>query len=123
VPSALDPRRLPWTADSWKLEFLAGVGGAYKRNFNTGESEISVLVGARAGARIGPVKGELSAKGGVTFRFGRAGNFTDWTDRGGLGMKTGIGPLSAGQSLEGSANLGSISGPRTQTTAILGIEQ
>jgi hypothetical protein len=38
-------------------------------------------------------------------------------------VKTGIGPLSAGQSLEGSANLGSIVGPRTQTTSSLGIEQ
>jgi len=80
-------------------------------------------VGAKAGAGIGPVKGELSAKGGVTLRFDRDGNFTGWTDRGELGMKTGIGPLSAGQSLEGSADLGSIAGPRTQTTSGFGFEQ
>lgn len=109
--------------DSWELEFLAGVGGSYKQNFKTGESEISVLVGAKAGAGIGPMKGELSAKGGVTLRFDRDGNFTGWTDKGEFGMKTGMGPLSAGQSLEGSANLGSIAGPRTQTTSSFGIEQ
>ncbi len=109
--------------DSWELEFLAGVGGSYKQNFKTGESEISVLVGAKAGAGIGPAKGELSAKGGVTLRFDKNGNFTGWTDKGEFGMKTGIGPLSAGQSLEGSANLGSIAGPRTETTSSLGFEE
>jgi hypothetical protein len=59
----------------------------------------------------------------VTLRFDRDGNFAGWTDRGEFGMKTGIGPLSAGQSLEGSANLGSIAGPRTETTSSLGFEK
>ncbi|MGI6610648.1 MAG: hypothetical protein ACOX4G_09065 [Limnochordia bacterium] len=107
---------------SWELEVLAGVGGAYKQNFKTGESEISVLVGAKAGAGVGPVKGELSAKGGVTLRFDSDGNFVGWSDRGEIGMKTGVGPLSGGQSLEGSANLGSIAGPRTQTTSSYGVD-
>jgi tetratricopeptide (TPR) repeat protein len=107
---------------SWELEVLAGVGGAYKQNFKTGESEISVLVGAKAGAGVGPVKGELSAKGGVTLRFDSDGNFVGWSDRGEIGMKTGVGPLSGGQSLEGSANLGSIAGPRTQTTSSCGVD-
>ena len=53
--------------------------------------------------------------------FDRDGNFTGWTDRGELGMSTGAGPLSAGRSLEGSGDLGSIAGPRTQTTSNLGI--
>ncbi len=119
----IGPASFSVDCDSWELEFLAGVGGAYKQNFKTGESEISVLVGAKAGAGVGPAKGELSAKGGLTLRFDKDGNFTGWTDRGELGVKTGIGPLSAGQSLEGSANLGSIAGPRTQTTSSLGIEQ
>lgn len=119
----IGPASFAVDCDSWELEFLAGVGGSYKQNFKTGESEISVLVGAKAGAEIGPVKGELSAKGGVTLRFDKDGNFTGWTDKGEFGMKTGIGPLSAGQSLEGSANLGSIAGPRTETTSSLGIEQ
>ncbi|MDD2202029.1 MAG: hypothetical protein PHQ21_06855 [Firmicutes bacterium] len=119
----IGPASFSVDCDSWELEFLAGVGGAYKQNFKTGESEISVLVGAKAGAGVGPAKGELSAKGGLTLRFDKDGNFTGWTDRGELGVKTGIGPLSAGQSLEGSANLGSIVGPRTQTTSSLGIEQ
>ena len=105
---------------SWELELLAGAGGAYKRNFKTGESEISVLVGAKVGAGAGPVGGELSAKGGVTLRFDRDGNFVGWSDRGELGMKTGVGPLSASQSLEGSASLGTIAGPRTQTTSNFG---
>jgi len=123
ITFGVGPASFAVDCDSWELEFLAGIGGAYKQNFKTGESEISVLVGAKAGAGVGPVKGELSAKGGVTLRFDRDGNFTGWTDRGELGMKTGIGPLSAGQSLEGSANLGSIAGPRTQTTSSFGIEE
>ena len=123
ITFGIGPASFAVDCDSWELEFLAGVGGSYKQNFKTGESEISVLVGAKAGAGIGPVKGELSAKGGVTLRFDRDGNFTGWTDRGELGMKTGIGPLSAGQSLEGSADLGSIAGPRTQTTSSFGFEQ
>ncbi len=93
------------------------------RNFKTGESEISVLVGAKAGAGVGPVKGELSAKGGVTLRFDSDGNFTGWTDKGELGAKTGFGPLSAGQSLETSGNFGSVAGPRIETTSSLGLEQ
>lgn len=123
ITFGVGPASFAVDCDSWELEFLAGVGGSYKQNFKTGESEISVLVGAKAGAGIGPAKGELSAKGGVTLRFDRDGNFTGWTDKGELGMKTGIGPLSAGQSLEGSANLGSIAGPRTQTTSSFGIEE
>jgi len=119
----IGPASFAVDCDSWELEFLAGVGGSYKQNFKTGESEISVLVGAKAGAGIGPAKGELSAKGGVTLRFDRDGNFAGWTDRGEFGMKTGIGPLSAGQSLEGSANLGSIAGPRTETTSSFGFEK
>ncbi|MGI6132701.1 MAG: tetratricopeptide repeat protein [Bacillota bacterium] len=119
----IGPASFAVDCDSWELEFLAGVGGSYKQNFKTGESEISVLVGAKAGAEIGPVKGELSAKGGVTLRFDKNGNLTGWTDKGEFGMKTGIGPLSAGQSLEGSANLGSIAGPRTETTSSLGFEE
>ena len=119
----IGPASFAVDCDSWELEFLAGVGGAYKQNFKTGESEITVLVGAKAGAGIGPAKGELSAKGGLTLRFDRNGNFTGWTDKGELGMKTGIGPLSASQSLAGSADLGSIAGPRTQTTSGFGFEQ
>lgn len=69
------------------------------------------------------MKRGLSAKGGVTFRFDSDGNFTSWTDRGELAMKTGVGPLSAGQSLEGSADLGSIAGPRSRTTSGFGIEE
>ena len=119
----IGPASFAVDCDSWELEYLAGIGGSYKQNFKTGESEISILVGAKAGAGIGPAKGELSAKGGLTLRFDSDGNFAGWTDRGEFGMNTGIGPLSAGQSLEGSANLGSIAGPRTETTSSLGIGQ
>ncbi|MEA4884041.1 MAG: hypothetical protein VB144_10390 [Clostridia bacterium] len=119
----IGPASFAVDCDSWELEFLAGVGGAYKQNFKTGESEISVLVGAKAGAGVGPIKGELSAKGGVTLRFDSDGDFIGWTDKGELGAKTGLGPLSAGQSLETSGNFGSVAGPRVETTSSLGLEQ
>jgi hypothetical protein len=58
-------------------------------------------------------KGQLSYEGGVTFRFDSDGSFTGWTDRRELGMKTGMGPLPIGQSLEAAAHLGFLAWPRT----------
>lgn len=112
---SIGPASFGVTCDSWELEVLAGVGGAYKRNFKTGESEISVLVGAKAGAGVGPASGELSAKGGLKFQFDSEGNFTGWSDTGGLEAKAGIGPLSVSQSMEGGGYVVGVSGPQVET--------
>jgi hypothetical protein len=120
VNFSLGPASFGVTCDSWELEFLAGVGGAYKRNFKTGETEISVLVGAKAGVGVGPASGELSAKGGLKFQFDADGNFAGWGDTGSLEAKAGIGPLSTGQSAEASGYVTGVSGPRVSTTPTVG---
>ena len=117
---SLGPASFSVTCDSWELEYLSGVGGSYKQNFKTGESEISILVGAKAGVGVGPASGELSAKGGLTFRFDSDGDFSGWGDKGGLEAKAGIGPLSAGQSMEATGYLTAVTGPRVETSSSYG---
>ncbi len=54
------------TCDSWELEFLAGLGAAYRHNFRTGESDISILVGAQARLfEVGRVSAGVEVKGGL----------------------------------------------------------
>lgn len=111
----LGPASFSVTCDTWELEVLEGIGGAYKRNFKTGESEISVLVGVKATAGAGPIKGELSAKTGVTMRFDSDGNFTGWSQRGDAGAKVGTGPIGTSANVGGTSDLGAISSPRMQS--------
>ena len=76
------------TCDTWELEVLEGVGGSYKRNFKTGESEVTVLIGVSKKAGVV----ELGAKQGVTFKFNK-GNFTGWSYNLMLAQKWVSGPL------------------------------
>ncbi|HTN68795.1 MAG: tetratricopeptide repeat protein [Dysgonamonadaceae bacterium] len=100
------------TCDTWELEVLEGVGGSYKRNFKTGESEVTVLVGVSK--KVGAV--ELGAKQGVTFKFNKQGNFTGWSYKSDAGAKMGIGPITVSQNLEYSSDIGMITSPRASIT-------
>jgi len=99
------------TCDTWELEVLEGVGGSYKRNFKTGESEVTVLVGVSK--KVGAV--ELGAKQGVTFKFNE-GNMTGWSYKSDAGAKMGIGPITVSQNLEYSSDIGMITSPRASIT-------
>ena len=94
-----------------QLEVLEGVGGSYKRNFKTGESEVTVLVGVSK--KVGAV--ELGATQGVTFKFNK-GNFTGWSYKSDAGAKMGIGPITVSQNLEYSSDIGIITSPRASIT-------
>ena len=75
------------TCDTWELEFLQGIGGSFKRNFKNGNTEITVLVGVKAG--VGGVS--ATAKQGVSIKFNEAGDFTGWAVKSEVGAKVGMG--------------------------------
>lgn len=96
----LGPASFGVTCDTWELEILEGIGGAIKKNFKTGETEITVLVGAKAGAG----GSEISGKIGATIKFDADGNYTGWGATSGAGAKVGMGPLE----VSGGVDFGSL---------------
>lgn len=106
---SLGPASFGVTCDTWELEVLEGIGGAIKRNFKTGETEITVLVGAKAGA----AGSEISGKIGATVKFDGKGNYSGWGTTSGAGAKVGMGPLE----VSGGVDFGSI-GSANSTVSI-----
>ncbi|MDD4760443.1 MAG: tetratricopeptide repeat protein [Bacteroidaceae bacterium] len=100
------------TCDTWEVEYLDGVGGSYKRNFKTGESEVTVLVGVSK--KVGVV--DFGAKQGVTFKFNKQGNFTGWSYKSDASAKMGIGPITVSKNLEYSSDIGMITSPGASIT-------
>ena len=98
------------TCDTWELEFLQGIGGSFKRNIKNGDTEITVLVGVKAG--VGGVS--AAAKQGLTVKFNEAGDFTGWAVKSEVGAKVGMGPVSVSKSIGFSSDIGMVSSPRTK---------
>ena len=98
------------TCDTWELEFLQGIGGSFKRNIKNGDTEITVLVGVKAG--VGGVS--ATAKEGISLKFNEAGDFTGWAVKSEVGAKVGMGPVSVSKSIGFSSDIGMVSSPRTK---------
>jgi tetratricopeptide (TPR) repeat protein len=97
------------TCDTWEIEYLQGIGGSLKRNFKNGDTEITVLVGVKAG--VGGVS--ATAKEGISLKFNEAGDFTGWAVKSEVGAKVGMGPVSVGKSIGFSSDIGMVSSPKT----------
>ena len=97
------------TCDTWELEFLQGIGGSFKRNIKNGDTEITVLVGVKAG--VGGVS--ATAKEGISLKFNEAGDFTGWAVKSEVGAKVGMGPVSVSKSIGFSSDIGMVSSPKT----------